>query len=323
VTISVSGKRVDAVVQLTKQGFAFVFDRVTGKPIWPIEERPVPASDVAGEQAWLTQPFPIRPPVFTEQGVTLEDAFDLTPALKAAAEEEMKKFRIGPLYTPPTLQGTVMRPGVIGGANWGGGAFDPETGILYVKTSNLAHMARIRAPDRSPANPRASEVDADLVGDLSASAEFVPPAPEGSGTEGAKRPPLPLLKPPYGHLVAIDLGKGTISWRVPFGDNPALRQHPALRDVKLPERLGAAGAPGVLVTKGGLVFAGGGDTALWAIDKTSGREIWHAPLPRRTTATPMTYRARSGRQFIVIATGAGADAALMAFAIGGAARTSQ
>ena len=119
-TITPDGTRVDAVVQLTKQGFAFVFDRVTGRPVWPIEERPVPTSDVPGEVAWPTQPFPTKPPAFTEQGVTLDDAFDLTPELKKEAQAAMQKYRIGPLFTPPSLEGTIMRPGSIGGANWGG-----------------------------------------------------------------------------------------------------------------------------------------------------------------------------------------------------------
>ncbi len=135
VTITVDGKRIDAVVQLTKQGFAFVFDRVTGRPIWPIEERPVPRSDVPGEASWPTQPFPSKPPAFESQGVTLDDAFDATPQLKERALAELKKYRLGPLYTPPSMQGTVVLPGVIGGANWGGGAFDPATGRLFVKTT--------------------------------------------------------------------------------------------------------------------------------------------------------------------------------------------
>lgn len=312
VTIAPHGKPIDAVVQLTKQGFAFVFDRVTGEPVWPIEERPVPKSDVPGERTWPTQPFPTKPPAFTEQGVTLDDAFDATPELKAAAQEAMKKFRLGPLYTPPSLEGTLMRPGVIGGANWGGGAFDPDTGRLYLKSTNQLSVARVVKPDRSPRNPRASEVDAELVGDLSASTSFVPPAGSASGEDA---PPLPLLKPPYGHLVSIDLNAGTIAWRVPFGDNPMLRAHPALAGVSLPERLGVAAAPGVIVTRGGLVFAGGGDMALHAVDKDDGRELWRYPLPRRVTGTPMTYRARSGRQFVVVATSSGADAALVAFAL--------
>jgi quinoprotein glucose dehydrogenase len=126
---------------------------------------------------------------------------------------------------------------------------------------------------------------------------------------------LPLLKPPYGHLVALDLNRGTIKWRVPFGDMPALRRHPALKDVTLPPVLGAPGAPGVLATAGGLVFAGGGDTALHAVDAADGVEVWQSRLERRANGTPMTYRSRAGRQFVVIATGGGEDAALVAFAL--------
>jgi quinoprotein glucose dehydrogenase len=307
VTIQVDGRRVDAVVQLTKQGFAFVFDRITGKPVWPIEERRVPPSDVQGEHAWPTQPFPTRPPAFTEQGVTLDDAFDLTPALKAAARTELAKYRLGPVFTPPTMQGTLQRPGLIGGANWGGGAFDPSSGVLFVKTTNQANIARLGKPDRSAANPRASEVDAELtrVGDTAA--EFM---------DG-----LPLLKPPYGHLVAIDLNRGTIKWRVPFGDTASLRSHPALKGVALPPALGSAGASGVLVTASGLVIGGGGDLALRAMDAASGSEVWHAALPRRANGTPMTYRSSGGRQFVVVATGGGEDASLVAFALDGNAHT--
>jgi quinoprotein glucose dehydrogenase len=310
-TITVDGRRVDAVVQLTKQGFAFVFDRVTGEPVWPIEERRVPASDVDGERAWPTQPFPTRPAALTPQGASTDDAFDLTPELAAAARARMSEFRLGPLYTPPSMKGTLMRPGIIGGANWGGGAFDPETGILYVKTSHQAAVVGIREPDRSEGNPRAAEVDDRLVGDLSASATFRSPGAESGGRGGGGG--LPLFRPPYGELVAIDLDSGDIVWRVPFGDNPALRRHPGLRGVTLPDRLGAAGAPGVIVTRGGLVIGGGGDSALNAFDKATGRELARLELPRRSTGTPMTYRTRAGRQFIVMATGTGADAVLMAW----------
>jgi quinoprotein glucose dehydrogenase len=297
VTIHVDGRTIDAVVQLTKQGFAYVFDRVSGKPVWPIEERPVPTSDVAGEHAWPTQPFPTKPPAFTDQGVTLDDAFDLTPELKKAAQAELQKYRLGPLFTPPSARGTVQRPGIIGGSNWGGAAFDAESGYLYIKTTNQPHILRVGTPD----NTRPGEVDAEYtrVGD----------------TNAEMMNGIPLLKPPYGHLVAIDLNRGTIAWRVPFGDTPSLRRHPALQGVALPERLGVAGAPGVLATKGGLLFAGGGDLAFHAVDMRTGAELWHAALPRRANGTPMTYRARNGRQYIVMATGGGEDAALVGFAI--------
>jgi quinoprotein glucose dehydrogenase len=304
-TRTVNGRRTDVVVQLTKQGLAFVFDRVTGAPVWPIEERPVPPSDVTGEKASPTQPFPTRPAPFAYQHATLDDALDFTPELKAAAQAEMKKYRMGPLYTPPSVEGTIMRPGIIGGANWGGSAFDPATGMLYVKTSNQAAVVKIRAADRSPNNPRASEVDADFVGDLGTGADFAPPA-------GGR---LPMFKPPFGELVAINLNTGDIAWRVPFGDTPNLRSHPALAGVTLPARLGAAGAPGVIVTKSGLVLGGGADVALNVFDAKTGREIVRLDLPRRANATPMTYRAKSGRQFIVIATGSGRDAGLIALAV--------
>jgi quinoprotein glucose dehydrogenase len=302
-TINVDGKKIDAVVQLTKEGFAFVFDRVTGKPVWPIEERPVPSSDVPGEHASPTQPFPTKPPAYSPQGVSLDDAFDLTPELKAEAQEEMKKYRLGPLFTPPSLEGTLMRPGNIGGANWGGGAFDPETGMLYIKTTNTVSLVRVKKTDRSPSNPRASEVDAEWSGDLGAQATF----------HGR----VPLTKPPYGHVSAIDLNHGTIAWQQPFGDWPELRNNPALKGAPLPPVLGIGGPQGGVVTKGGLFFVGGEDMSLHAIDKMNGKDLWQGPLPARSYGVPMTYRTRSGKQFVVIATGQGANAALVAFSLGG------
>jgi quinoprotein glucose dehydrogenase len=300
VTITVDGKRIDAVVQLTKQGFAFVFDRVTGKPVWPIEERPVPRSDVPGEASWPTQPIPTKPPPFEAQGVTLEDANDLTPEIKAAAQAELKKYRLGPVYTPPSLQGTVVLPGVIGGANWGGGAFDAETGRLYVKTTRGPAIFKLEPFDKSRlAADRQGEVDA----------EYVNRGPSTS-VNG-----VPILKPPYGNLVAIDLNKGAIAWSVPVGDAPEVRNAPALKGVALPARLGANGASGAIVTKGGLVFVGGNDFGVSAFDKVSGKEVWRHELPRRSSGTPMTYLAADGRQMLVIATGQGEDTSLVAFGL--------
>jgi quinoprotein glucose dehydrogenase len=300
VTITVDGKRIDAVVQLTKQGWAFVFDRVTGKPVWPIEERQVPRSDVPGEASWPTQPFPTKPPAFESQGVTLGDAFDATPELKARATAELSKYKIGPIYTPPSLQGTVALPGVWGGANWGGGAFDPATGRLYVKTTRSPAIFKME-PFVQSAQPqdRLDEVDA----------EYVQRSPS-SFIDG-----VPILKPPYAHLVALDLNRGEIAWKVPFGDAPEIRSLPALKGVPLPDRLGAVGPPGAIVTKGGVIFVGGNDMALSAFDARDGRELWRYVLPRQATATPMTYLDANGRQVVVIATGRGEDTALVAFAL--------
>jgi quinoprotein glucose dehydrogenase len=281
----------DVVVQLTKMGFAFVFDRLSGKPIWPIEERAVPKSDVPGEQSWPTQPFPVKPPPFAEQGVSLDDAFDLTPELKAEAQAEMKKYRMGPLYTPPSVEGTLMRPGIVGGANWGGGAFDPVSGMLFVRSTNSPALAKV-----------ATDAENRYLGALG-----------GGGTTFHNG--IPLLKPPYAHLVAIDLTKGEIAWQVPFGDDARLRAHPALAGIKLPGKLGATGNAGAIVTKGGVIFVGGGDTAIHALDTRDGRDLWSFDLGRRTSGTPMTYVTASGKQIVVVASGAGRDARLTAFGL--------
>jgi quinoprotein glucose dehydrogenase len=304
VTITVNGRTLDAVAQVGKTGMTYVFDRASGEPVWPIVERPVPtATDVPGEQPWATQPFPTRPPPFGAQGFSEQDVFDLTPELKAAALEQMKRFRSGPIFTPPTLQGTLVRPTGAGGANWGGAAFDPEAGRLYVKSNETVGVAQIQKVDRSDRrNPFAALSDAEWAIGGGASATFM---------DG-----LPLSKPPYAHLTAIDLNAGDIVWRVPFGKgSDRIRKHSALKGIAVPDRLGTGAAAGQIVTKGGLIFVGGGDDALYAFDKQDGRELWHHELPRRTGGTPMTYQTASGRQFVVIATGGGTDASLVAFVL--------
>ncbi len=302
VTIEVDGRRIEAVAQVSKQGFTYVFDRVTGQPVWPIEERPVDtATDVPGETPWPTQPFPTKPPAFTPQGVTLDDANDLTPEITALALEHMKNFRLGPIFTPPSLRGTLMRPSNAGGANWGGAAFDPDTSLLYVKTSNYVYMNHVCKNDGS---------DARIDNEYRNYCEGTAAAPESP--LGA----IPLTKPPYAELVAIDLNRGEIAWRVPFGEgSEALRTHPLLKGLTLPARLGTPGNAGPLVTKGGLVFVGSGEPYLYAFDKTTGREVSRVPTGFRVSANPMTYKTQSGRQFVVVATGGGSDAALMGFAL--------
>jgi quinoprotein glucose dehydrogenase len=302
VTITVNGQRIDAVAQVTKQGFTFVFDRVTGKPVWPIVERPVPTdSDVPGEQPYPTQPFPTRPPAFVDQGVTLEDANNLTPEIRAMAQEQMRKFRIGPMFTPPSLEGTLQRPSQAGGANWGGGAFDPETGYLFVRAANVVGLNRLAKNDGS--DPLVS-VDYSNV--------------FARGGESISLPGgLPLVSPPYAVLTAVDLNKGEIAWKVPLGEgSPAIRSHPLLRGVDLPARLGSPNSRGgAMVTQSGLVFIGGGDGYLYGFDKRTGKELWRGKIPYDNAAVPMTYRTQSGRQFLVVATGASSDNALVAFTL--------
>jgi quinoprotein glucose dehydrogenase len=302
VTITVNGQRIDAVAQVTKRGDTFVFDRVTGRPVWPIVERPVPTdTDVPGEKPYPTQPFPSKPLSFVEQGVSLDDANNLTPEINRLAREQMSKFRIGPMFTPPSLRGTLQRPAQTGGANWGGAAFDPEMGYLIVRANNAVGVNRVGKNDGSNT----------LVG-VAYSHVF------GGGGDAATLPGgLPLVSPPYAILAAIDLNQGEIVWKVPLGEgNPAIRNHPLLKGVTLPARLGSPNnLGGALVTKSGLVFIGGGDGYLYAFDTKTGTELWRENVPYANTANPMTYRTKSGKQFVVMATGVSDQNALVAFSV--------
>jgi quinoprotein glucose dehydrogenase len=304
-SVTVNGKSRDIVAVPAKTGFLFVFDRVSGEPIWPIEERSVPASDVPGEKAAQSQPFPTKPKAFAKQGFGLGDLIDFTPEIRARALEETKNLRFGPIFTPPSLAGTIVMPGAIGGAGWGGGALDPSSGTIYIKASNSPAMYKIVQPAHS------DTVDADYSADLSASNLRVTMPPRDSGQ---RIPPLPINGPPYGTLTAIDLNTGDTKWTVPLGDTPAIRNHPLLKDLKLPP-LGVSGSPGPMVTASGLIFATGGGSTLYAIDSRDGSTLWSADLGQNGYAVPMTYRTKSGKQFVVIATGAATGAKLQAFAL--------
>lgn len=307
--ITVGGTRIKAVVQLTKQAFAFVFDRITGTPVWPIEERPVPTSDTPGERTSPTQPFPTKPPPFDRQGVSVDDLIDFTPELRAEAIELVKQYRIGPLFTPPSVRGdtpaatkgTVQLPGSVGGADWQGAAFDPETGMLYVESITGPFTADIVKGD-----PKVSNLN------YVSGTRAYPPGPQG----------LPLLKPPYGRITAIDLNKGDLVWMVPNGEGP--RNHPLLKPLNLPP-LGNPGRSAPLVTKT-MLFVGEGDPIMSnlgsrlrpempasiapgaggrkfrAYDKATGAIVWETELPAGNTGAPMTYMFE-GKQYVVVAIG--------------------
>ena len=264
-TLEVDGRTIDAVAEVSKQGFTYVFDRVTGEPVWPLEERPVDTeTDVPGEVPYPTQPFPTKPPPFAAQGVSLDDANDLTPEIHRLAVAELQTYRLGPLFTPPSLQGTLQRPRVDGGANWGGAAFDPTTNRLYVRTSEGVSPNQVCETD-----PNLPDVDVAYTNNCprGGSAGIFRGLGGYIPAERSRLGPIPLVKPPYARLVSIDLNAGDIAWSVPFGaGSRVMRAHPLLRGVELPERLGTPGAPGPLATGGGLVFLGGGDPYLYAFD---------------------------------------------------------
>ncbi len=295
--ITVDGKPIKAVAQLSKQGFCYVFDRVTGEPVWPIIEKPVPQSTVPGEKSSPTQPFPTKPPPYERQGVTEDDIIDFTPELKAEALEILKKYDYGPLFTPPTEKGNIELPGWQGGANWGGGAFDPETGILYVPSITDPIRVALTKPD-----PNRSNFMYSRSGTMSV-----------DGPKGGGKSALPLFKPPYGRITAINLNKGDHAWQVPHGDGP--RDHPLLKDLKLGP-LGSKARSGAIATKtlliaaeaaGGYGGAGGDDAPkqkMRAFDKATGELIHEIDLPAAAGGTPMTYMI-DGRQIIIVAVGGG------------------
>jgi quinoprotein glucose dehydrogenase len=301
--ITVGGQRIKAVAQVTKQGFTYVFDRATGKPVWPIEEKPVPASDVTGEKTSPTQPIPSKPAPFDKQEVSVDNLIDFTPELKAEAVKMVSEYKLGGVYTPPMLpkngiKGLLKLPTATGGANWQGGAADPETGILYVASAS-AVMGVLE--------PRIPGTAAPAVAAAPRPAAGQPAGPRWFGPQG-----LPLVKPPYGSITAIDLNTGDTMWTIANSDAPEwMKNHPALKGITLP-RTGTYEHSGLLVTKtllfagqGSGLFAtppGSGGPMLMCIDKKTGQILYEFKMPANQTGVPMTYMHR-GKQYIVLAVG--------------------
>ena len=319
--VRIKGKMVKLLAQPTKQSFLYVLDRQTGKPVWPIPERKVPKGDVPGEWYAPTQPIPTKPAAYDVQGVTADDLIDFTPELHAKALEVMKNYRTGPLFTPASVfepegtWGTLTAPNLTGGTNWPGGGADPETGVVYVYSKTVADvMTELKNSDTKLSDFAYINV------------RGMPTAPKrGDHTYGMLTVEgLPLLKPPYGRITAIDLKTGNHVWQVPHGETPdAIRNHPKLKGVKLP-KTGRAGNVGPLVTKTLVICGEPGvftlpdgrrGAMLCAYDKATGEQKGAVYLPAGQTGAPMTYML-NGRQHIVIAVGGGNyPAELIAFRV--------
>jgi quinoprotein glucose dehydrogenase len=303
IDITVGGKPVKAVAQVTKQAFVYVFDRVTGQPVWPIEEQPVPASSVPGESASKTQPFPTKPAPIDIQDARDEDLINLTPEIHKEAIDIAASFDRGGLFMPPSLRGTIQAPGKAGGANWAGAAIDPETSMMYVGTQRLPSLAMVR-------KPQPSESSYDFIG----GGQYL------LGPRG-----LPLLKPPFGSIVAIDMNTGEHRWRIPIGRSEAMA---SIQKLDIHERLGLPFRSWALVTKTVMIIVQMGyydpphfvpglnmpilelhnlDPHLWVYDKASGQMLAEMALPSNATGAPITYMA-GGKQYIAFPVGGGAIA---------------
>ena len=331
--ITINGQTVKAVAQPTKQATLYVFDRTNGRPIWPIEERPVAKGDVPGEWYSPTQPFPTKPPEYDHTGVSIDDLIDFTPALREEAIKLVSKYKLGPKFTPPVVSkvegpiATLTMGTSGGGTNWPGGSYDPETHMLYVSSQSVITALGLVPPPAgfsdmsfiqgmATTGPRLSGGSGSNAG-----ADAAPPAAEGTGT-GLTVQGLPLVKPPYGRISAIDLNKGEIVWQVAHGDTPDnVRNHAALRGVNIP-RTGRPGTVGTLVTKT-LVIAGEAGVVtmpngrrgamLRAYDKASGKEVGAVYMPAGQSGSPMTYMLNGNQYIVVSISGGGYTGEILAF----------
>jgi quinoprotein glucose dehydrogenase len=345
IDINVDGQMIKAVAQPTKQAFLYVFNRETGEPIWPIEERVVEQGDVPGEWYSSTQPFPTKPPAYDRQGVALSDLMDFTPELNAKALEVASWHKLGPIFTPPVISdingplGTLMAPATGGGTNWPGGSFDPETNTLYVSSnSSLASIAVVPPyPGQSDmayiqgnaaTGPRTSGGAGSSAGggrtEFGGARTERPQSSRGTPPIGLRVDGLPLLKPPYGGITAIDMNRGEILWQIAHGETPdRVRSHPALAGLDIP-RTGQNASVGTLVTST-LLIAGEAELTsdengvrramLRAYDKSTGAEVGALRMPAPQTGSPMTYRVDGVQYLAVAVSGGGYSGELIVFKV--------
>ena len=326
--IRVNGRTIKAIAQPTKQGFLYVFDRVTGEPVWPIEERPVPQGDTPGEKYSPTQPFPTRPAAYDRQGLSVDDLIDFTPELRAEAVKTVAQYRIGPLFTPPAVSraegpiATLAMATQAPATNWPGGSYDPETHVVYLHSQSAVATLGLVPPAEGTADGVRYHQGTVLTGARRTGGSGSATGQAGGAATAPTVQGLPLVKPPYGRISAINLDSGSILWQVPHGETPdAIRNHPALKGLNIP-RTGRPGNVGTLVTRT-LVIAGEpgfGPTPsgqrgslLRAYDKRTGADAGAVFLPAPQTGSPMTYML-NGRQYLIVAISGGSySGELLAF----------
>jgi quinoprotein glucose dehydrogenase len=326
--INVNGRAIKAVAQPTKQGILYVFDRVTGQPVWPFEERPVEEGNVPGEWYAPTQPIPSKPPAYSRNGVSIDELIDFTPELRAKAVEVVSKYHLGPVFTPPVLSelegplATLTLGTAAGGTNWPGASYDPETHIVYAYSCNscLFPLGLVPSPSREFSDMNYVQGTAGQTVRM----RMGPGEEAGADVTPRSAPPpagailnvlgLPLIKPPYATISAINLDKGEIVWQVAHGETPDLiRNSPALKGLNIPRTGQTSANIGTLVTKT-LVIAGDSQftttpehprgAMLRAYDKVTGKEVGAVYLPAPQSGSPMTYMA-NGRQYIIVAVSGG------------------
>ena len=294
-TLQHDGRPVDAVAQPTKHGFLFVFDRVTGEPLWPIEERPVPASDIPDEEAWPTQPFPTRPAPFARQSFTTGQINPLLPATEQEnLRARMEGMRNEGLFTPPSLEGTVTLPGTGGGSNWGRTAVDPSEGMLYIVSQDTPTRIRLAHPDDPNARRRAAIAVPAAPGAPDSFVHYF----EVVNDFSSETTRLPVIAPPWSTMTAYDLNTGDIVWQVPYGTVPEL----VAQGIPPTGVIGQRGGP--VATAGGLLFAATNDRKFRAYDRDNGAVIWETDLPAASEGVPAVYEL-GGRQYIALSVAAG------------------